>query len=126
MLVGLGGSGKQSLARVAASVNGTQFYQAGDSDMYSDSNFLEDIKTAFRVSGIKNMSSCFLLTNSSVKNISFLDYTNQYLVTGDIAGLWEKEDLESIEAGIRGAFREECRGNVHIESRLRSDQLLKC
>ena len=127
MLVGLGGSGKQSLTRVAASVNGSQFYQAGESDMYSDCNFLEDIKSAFRVSGIKNKSSCLLITNSSVKHNSFLDYTNQYLVTGDIAGLWEKEDLESIESGIRSAFREECRGNVLIESRLCSDQqALKC
>eukprot|EP00890_Picochlorum_soloecismus_P001711 jgi/Picsp_1/2540/NSC_00771-R1_dynein heavy chain axonemal len=117
MLVGLGGSGKQSLARVAASLNGTQFYQADESDTYSSSSFLEDLKSAFRASGVKNKSSCLLLTNSSVKNISFLDYTNQYLITGDIAGLWEKEDLESIESGIRGSFREEYKGNVHMQSR---------
>jgi len=106
-------------------VNGTQFYQADESDTYSGSSFLEDLKSAFRVSGIKNKSTCFLLTNSSVKNISFLDYTNQYLVTGDIAGLWEKEDLESIESGIRGSFREECKGNAQIQSKLYRDQRVK-
>ena len=45
VLVGVGGSGKQSLARLAAAVPGAVPFQIAPSRAYGPSNFLEDMKS---------------------------------------------------------------------------------
>jgi hypothetical protein len=47
MLVGVGGSGKQSLAKLAAYIAGSKVFQIAVSKGYGVASFLEDIKVGF-------------------------------------------------------------------------------
>ena len=61
VLVGVGGSGKQSLARLAAAVAGAVPFQIAPSKNYGPSNFLEDMKGLFRLAGVKGQSVAFII-----------------------------------------------------------------
>lgn len=61
VLVGVGGSGKQSLARLAAAVAGATPFQIAPSRAYGPSNFLEDMKGLFRLAGVKGQSVAFII-----------------------------------------------------------------
>ena len=61
VLVGVGGSGKQSLARLAAAVAGAVPFQIAPSRAYGPSNFLEDMKGLFRLAGVKGQSVAFII-----------------------------------------------------------------
>ena len=61
VLVGVGGSGKQSLARLAAAVAGAVPFQIAPSRAYGPANFLEDMKGLFRLAGVKGQSVAFII-----------------------------------------------------------------
>ena len=48
--------------------------------------------------------------DAEVKEESFLEYINQLLMTGEVAGLLPKEELDSILNDVRPAFKRECIG----------------
>ena len=115
MLVGVGGSGKKSLAKVAAAVAGACFVHTPKGPAYGVSNFLDDLGTGFKRSGIKGEPVCFLMSDADVCDAVFLDYVNQQLSTGRIVGIFEKEDVDSIVAELRPAFKESNPGAVDAE-----------
>ena len=45
-----------------------------------------------------------------MKEEGFLEYINQLLMTGEVAGLLPKEELDSILNDVRPAFKRECVG----------------
>ena len=61
LLVGVGGSGKQSLARLAATIAGATPFQIAASRTYGPANFLDDLKGMYRVTGIKGQHIAFIL-----------------------------------------------------------------
>lgn len=51
---------------------------------------------------------CF--RDAEVKEEGFLEYINQLLMTGEVAGLLPKEELETILNDVRPVFKRECIG----------------
>ena len=51
--------------------------------------------------------------DAEVKEEGFLEYINQLLMTGEVAGLLPKEELDSILNDTRPAFKKECIGASH-------------
>lgn len=106
MLVGVGGSGRKSLTAIAAEIADCKCCFPSKGHEKSLTKFLEDLRTVFRDSGIKGQNIAFVLCDTDIKNENFLDYINQQLVTGRIAGLFEKEDADIIVSDLRSAFKE--------------------
>ncbi len=107
LLVGVGGSGKKSLAMVAAASTDSKFIQASKGAGYTVGNFFEDLRNGMRECGIKGNSICFMLSDSDISDEIMLDYVNQQLMNGRIAGIFQKEDMDSILADIRPVFRDQ-------------------
>lgn len=96
LLVGVGGSGKQSLARLAAHLCGYTVKQIVISATYGVADLKEDLKAMYHKAGIREEGVVFLLTDSQITNERFLVYINDLLASGHIPDLFTLEEAEGI------------------------------
>ena len=111
--MGVGGSGKQSLTRLAASVSGLDVFQIQLRKGYGVGDLRTDLGQLYIKAGLKNIGTVFLLTDAQVPDERFLVLINDLLASGEIPGLFPDEDLENIINGIRN----EVKGAGLIDSR---------
>ena len=132
LLVGVGGSGKQSLAKLASYAAGCEVFEISLSRGYDESNFREDLKILYNRLGLENggQKISFLFTDSHVAEEGFLELINNMLTTGAVPALYpddEKEGIinnmrdEALKAGyppgkeaIWTYFINKCADNLHI------------
>merc|ERR1719160_8275 len=104
MLVGVGGSGKQSLARLAAYTSKHICFQITITKNYNDNALFDDIRGLYVNAGQKGNQVTFLLTDAEVKHEGFLEYMNSILATGEIAGLFQKDERDGMCGEVRNDF----------------------
>ncbi|XP_071815449.1 dynein axonemal heavy chain 3-like isoform X3 [Apostichopus japonicus] len=98
LLVGIGGSGRQSASRLAAFMSMFEVFTVEISKNYTVSDWKEDLKKLLRKTGEEGSSTVFLFGDHQIKHESFLEDVNMILNTGDIPNLFENEErLEIIE-----------------------------
>lgn len=107
MLVGVGGSGKKSLTKLAAFIVGSQLFQIVVTRSYTISNLMDDLKIVCRLTGCEGKSVTFLLTDSEIRDESFLGYINALLTSGEIPGLFPKDEVLAIISELRPLMQAE-------------------
>ncbi|XP_072658407.1 dynein axonemal heavy chain 10 isoform X2 [Canis lupus baileyi] len=100
LLVGVGGSGKQSLARLAAFTAGYEVFEILLSRGYSENNFREDLKNLYLKLGTENKMMIFLFTDTHVAEEGFLELINNMLTSGIVPALFPEEEKETILSQI--------------------------
>jgi dynein heavy chain len=115
MLVGVGGSGKQSLTRLASTILGYQVFQISPGRSYGTNDFLADLRELYRRAGVLNKPTTFIMTDNDVKEESFLEYVNNMLTTGEIANLFTRDNLEARLGDMRPLFLKECKGQIDTD-----------
>lgn len=96
LLVGVGGSGKQSLSRLAAFICGYSVVQIVISSTYGLTDLKEDLKLMYNKAGVKEDGVLFLLTDSQITNERFLIYLNDLLASGNIPDLFTPDEVDAI------------------------------
>ena len=96
LLVGVGGSGKQSLARLAAHVCGLAVMQIMVNQNYGLLDFRTDLQAMYNKAGVKQEGVLFLLTDTQISNERFFVYLNDLLSSGNIPDLYTKDEKEAI------------------------------
>ena len=107
LLVGVGGSGKQSLACLASFICGFSVIKITINSTYSMSDFKDDLKVMYRKAGVKEEGVVFLLTDSQITDERFLVYVNDLLASGKIPDLFDPDEVDDIigdvAARVKGA-----------------------
>jgi len=93
MLIGVSGSGKQSLTHLAAYILEQTSFQVKLSKNFDPSKFREQIKEKMLIAGCEEHPTTFILNDTQIMYESFLEDINNILNTGDITGLYEVADL---------------------------------
>lgn len=106
LLVGVGGSGKQSLSRLAAYIRGAFTFQITITKSYNVTNLFEDIKGLYKIAAVKGQPVVFIFTDAEVKDEGFLEYINQILMTGEVAGLMPKDELDAMVNDMRPIMKQ--------------------
>ncbi|CAN0327073.1 unnamed protein product, partial [Phaeothamnion confervicola] len=99
LLVGVGGSGKRSLARLAAYCAGCESFEITLVRNYSETEFKEDLKSLYRKVAVGPVA--FLFTDAHVVEEGFLEAVNNILTTGMVPGLFDRDEAEQLAATVR-------------------------
>ncbi|XP_046278077.1 dynein axonemal heavy chain 2 isoform X2 [Marmota monax] len=107
LLVGIGGSGRQSLARLASSMCDYDTFQIEVTKHYRKQEFRDDIKCLYRQAGIQLKTTSFLFVDTQIADESFLEDINNILSSGEVPNLYKPDEFEEIQTQIIDQARAE-------------------
>lgn len=105
MLVGVGGSGKQSLSRLAAFISSLEVSQIQLKKGFSDSDLKMELSSLYLKTGLKNVGIMFLMTDAQIPNEQFLVLINDMLASGEVPDMFPDDEIENIIAGVRNEVK---------------------
>ncbi len=127
LLVGYGGSGRQSMARLAGFCAGYKWFTINLVKNYSEKEFKEDLKSLYKL--LIKTEYTFLFTDSHVADESFLELINNILTIGIVPAMFTEDEKEAYLQPIRDEAAKEgvvtkdalwnyfiarCRDHLHI------------
>eukprot|EP00928_Gymnodinium_smaydae_P090380 TRINITY_DN7418_c2_g3_i1.p1 TRINITY_DN7418_c2_g3~~TRINITY_DN7418_c2_g3_i1.p1 ORF type:complete len:3325 (+),score=999.70 TRINITY_DN7418_c2_g3_i1:390-9977(+) len=105
LLIGIGGSGKQSLVRLATYTAGYKLFEIVLARGYGDEQLREDLKVLYTQTIKQPMS--FLFTDAHVVEEGFLEFINNILTVGMVPALFGDDEKEPLLSVIRSRARAE-------------------
>ncbi|VEN56386.1 unnamed protein product, partial [Callosobruchus maculatus] len=132
LLVGIGGSGRHSSAKLAASMAESTIFEIEIGRTYGISDWREDLKRLLLKAGCDGKPIVFLFGDTQIKDEMFVEDINTILNTADVPNLYQPDEkaeiLEKMQAASKDSgkkvdstplalynfFIERVRNNLHV------------
>ncbi|XP_041985040.1 dynein axonemal heavy chain 10 [Aricia agestis] len=130
MIVGVGGSGKKSICRLAAFAAGCEVFEIVITRNYTETTFREDLKRLYHQLGVDGKPTVFLFSAAQIVEEGFLEYINNILVIGMVPALFTDDEKDAIintvrvesektsygvtKDGVWNYFCQKCANNLHV------------
>jgi len=106
LLLGVGGSGRQSLSRLATFISEYTCFQIEVVKGYGMNEFKDDLKACLMKCGNELKTQTFLFTDTQIVSEQMVEAINNVLNTGDVPNLYKNEDLDNIAQACRAACQQ--------------------
>jgi len=131
LLVGVGGSGRQSVGRLAAFISVYDVLTIEITKNYKMVEWRDDLRKIMKRAGLTKAPVIFLFTDSQIKDESFVEDINSILNDGEVPNLFDNPEEKAVviegirddaaKAGQSGSptamfkfFVERCKENLHV------------
>jgi dynein heavy chain len=101
LLVGVGGSGRSSLARLAASMWEMKCLGIEITRTYDFNAWHDDLKTFMFAAGCENKPTVFLFSDTQIIKEAMVEDINNILNSGEVPNLFANDEWEKITNGMR-------------------------
>ncbi|KAF5297854.1 hypothetical protein FQA39_LY19240 [Lamprigera yunnana] len=105
LLVGISGSGRQSLTKLATTITGHSFFQPEITKNYGMNEWREDLKRVVKEAGGLGKHTVFLFTEGQIKEEGFLQDIEGLLNSGEVPNLFQIEEKQEVMDPIGSSFR---------------------
>ena len=100
LLVGLGGNGRKTVAKLASFINQCNTFEIAIHKNYGQLEWTDDLRNLYKTLGIDNKKTVFQFADKDIKEESFIEDINNILNVGELTSLFNAEDEEEINYEI--------------------------
>jgi dynein heavy chain, axonemal len=128
VLLGVGGCGKRSIARLAAAICECEFVTFANSPTHKE--FREALKTVFELAGVDGKKVGLYLTDAQTRPSESMEDVSSVLNSGEVPRLFSaeecgalfdrmqdsfgKHDVPGVQSAMYKAFSQRARDNIHV------------
>jgi dynein heavy chain len=97
LLIGLGGNGRKSLAKLASFINECVIFKIEITKSYGKVEWQDDLKSLYKSLGVDNKRIVFTFADTSIKNEMFIEDINNILNVGEVPNLYTTDEIDEIK-----------------------------